>query len=246
MDWDSQKSEATYKTKAKLWQDKNVITADRIIINDQEKTLSAYEKVHTIFYNNKPPAGEAQTQTRPTKDSKAQPQSQPQTQKVFGDSNTMGDGPISVDAGIMNYVERDRIVHFEKDVKISTQATKINGQKADFYLKEKSSDFDRLVAQGKVEIQHEQKRGTGNEATFYANEKKLVLEGSPKISEPAMADIVGRVLTLFLADDRILIDGEEDGRAATTLQMKSNIVPPAPDTSSKKKEKKPPDADSKN
>lgn len=254
MDWDSQKSEATYKTKAKLWQDKNVITADRIIINDQDKTLSAYEKVHTIFYNRKPiTEGEAQTQTKPAKkDSKTQAQSQTQqsaqTQKVFADAESMEDGPISVDAGIMNYVERDRIVHFEKEVKIVTQATKIMAQKADFYLKEKSSDFDRLFAQGKVEIQHEQKKGTGSEATFFSHDKKLVLQGSPKLSEPGMADIYGRVLTLFLADDRILIDGEEDGRAATTLQMKANTLSPTPNASGKKKEKEknPPDADSKN
>ncbi len=53
MVWDSQKSEATYTEKAKLWQDKNVITAGKLIINDREKTMSAYEKVHTIFYNNR-------------------------------------------------------------------------------------------------------------------------------------------------------------------------------------------------
>ncbi len=262
MDWDSQKSEATYKTKAKLWQDKNVITADRIIINDKEKTLSAYDKVHTIFYNRKQPAAqEPQTKsadknskgsTAKQTQSQTQPQSQQaaQTQKIFADPAAVEDGPISVDAGIMNYVEKDRIIHFEKAVKIVTQSTKINSEKADFFLKEKSSEFDRLFAEGKVEIQHEQKRGTGAQATFLAGEKKLVLEGSPKLSEPGMADIFGRVLTLFLADDRILIDGQEDGRAATTLQMKANTLTPATNTSTTKKkdkdkEKSPPDADSK-
>ena len=266
MDWDAQKAEATYKTKAKLWQDKNVITADRIIINDKENTLSAYDKVHTIFYNRKDP-GADQSQTKPSgKDSKtaAQTQTQPQTQtqhsaltqkqsqsqsaqtqKIFADTSSMQDGPISVDAGIMNYVEKDRIVHFEKDVKIVTQTTKINGERADFFLKDKASDFDRLVADGRVEIHHEQKTGTSSQATFFADEKKLVLEGQPKLTEPGNADILGRVLTLFLADDRILIDGEEDGRAATTLQMKPEAIT-SPTTTKKKdksKENNPPDAD---
>jgi LPS export ABC transporter protein LptC/lipopolysaccharide transport protein LptA len=221
MVWDSQKSEATYTEKAKLWQDKNVISANRLVINDRDKTMSAYEKVHTIFYNTKnQKPSEAETQSK-----KAQPQtaqSQPQTQesgtKIFGDDNA-GTGPISVDAHIMNYVEKDRIIHFEKDVKVVTETTKINSDKTDFYLKPDTSELDRLYAQGKVSINHEQKRGTGTQATFYAKDRKLVLEGYPRLQEAGQADIVGRMLTLFLADDRILIDGQEDGRATTTLQM---------------------------
>ncbi|MCI0616535.1 LPS export ABC transporter periplasmic protein LptC, partial [bacterium] len=221
MVWDSQKSEATYTEKAKLWQDKNVISANRLIINDRDKTMSAYEKVHTIFYNNKPQKdSETETQSKKAQPQSAQsqPQSQPQTTKIFGDDNA-GTGPISVDAHTMNYVEKDRIIHFEKEVKVVTETTKINSDKTDFYLKPDTSELDRLYAQGKVTINHDQKRGSGSQATFFANERKLVLEGYPRLQETGQADIVGRILTLFLADDRILIDGQEDGRATTTLQM---------------------------
>jgi lipopolysaccharide export system protein LptA len=133
----------------------------------------------------------------------------------------------------MNYVEKDRIIHFEKEVRIVTESTKINSEKADFYLKPETSELDRLYAQGKVSINHEQKRGSGTTATFYAKDHKLVLEGGPKLSETGKADIVGRVLTLFLADDRILIDGQEDGRATTTLSMTSEYSPSS--TSAKNK-----------
>jgi LPS export ABC transporter protein LptC/lipopolysaccharide transport protein LptA len=224
MIWDSQKSEATYSEKAKLWQDKNVISANRLVINDRDKTMSAYDKVHTIFYNNKAKAdseNETQSQTKKSKPQTAQSQTQgTQTQpiKVFGDDNA-STGPISVDAHTMNYVEKDRIIHFEKEVKVVTETTKINSDKTDFYLKPDTSELDRLYAQGKVTINHDQKRGSGTQATFFANERKLVLEGYPRLQETGQADIVGRILTLFLADDRILIDGQEDGRATTTLQM---------------------------
>ena len=119
----------------------------------------------------------------------------------------------------MNYVEKDRIIHFEKEVRVVTETTKINSDKTDFYLKPDTSELDRLYAQGKVTINHDQKHGSGTQATFFANERKLVLEGYPRLQETGQADIVGRILTLFLADDRILIDGQEDGRATTTLQM---------------------------
>jgi LPS export ABC transporter protein LptC/lipopolysaccharide transport protein LptA len=269
MVWDSQKSEATYTEKAKLWQDKNVITAGRLVINDRDKTLSAYDKVHTIFYNNKKeeegaeekkedkkeknqtkPAAQTSSKVEPVAlkkeqkkteaDTKATTQTQPEEKeeptKLFGDDSSSNTGPISVDAGIMNYVEKDRIIHFEKDVKIVTEATKINSDKADFYLKPETSELDRLYAQGKVTINHEQKRGSGTTATFYTKDHKLVLEGSPRLSETGKADIVGRMLTLFLTDDRILIDGQEDGRATTTLQMTGEYSPSSKSTDEVKDE----------
>jgi len=221
MDWDSHKSEAVYTGKTKLWQEKNVITASRMTINDKEKTLSAYEKVHTIFYNQKNEGETEEAQKKPKKKDPKSTQTSPSDEenKLMVTPEKGEDGPISVDAAIMNYVEKDRIIHFEKDVKIVTPSTKINSEKADFYLKEKSSEFERLYAQGKVTIQTEQKRGSGKQATFFSTGRKLVLEGSPKLQEPGKADILGQVLTLFLADGRILIDGLEDGRATTTLEM---------------------------
>jgi LPS export ABC transporter protein LptC len=243
MDWDSQKSEAVYTGKSKLWQEKNVITAAKLVINDREKTLSAYDKVHTIFYNKKEDkdgdkskkkgqkqkqAEQPQSQSQPSTQ-KEQPQTQPEN-KLLATGETTEDGPISVDAEIMNYIEKDRIIHFDKTVKVVTPSTKIDSDKADFYLKKESSEFDRLYAQGNVVIQNEQKRGVGKKATFYSANRKLILEGGPRLSETGKADIVGHILTLFLEDGRILIDGEEDGRASTTLQMQGNaaIIPVKP------------------
>ena len=219
MDWDSNKSEAVYTGKAKLWQEKNVITASKMTINDKEKSLSAYEKVHTIFYNQKKDGAVEEEKEKPKKKAEKKEDGDDDENKLMITPEKGEDGPISVDAAIMNYVEKDRIIHFEKDVKITTPSTKINSEKADFYLKEKSSEFDRLYAQGKVTIQTEQKRGSGKQATFYSDERKLILEGNPKLQEPGKADILGHMLTLFLADGRILIDGQEDGRATTTLEM---------------------------
>jgi LPS export ABC transporter protein LptC/lipopolysaccharide transport protein LptA len=253
MDWDSNKSEAVYTGKAKLWQDKSVITAAKMTINDKEKTLSAYDKVHTIFYNQKEGVAEEDKKDKKKEKKKAaEAGSAEEENKLMITPEKGEDGPISVDAAIMNYVEKDRIIHFEKDVKVMTPSTKINSEKADFYLKEKSSEFDRLYAQGKVTIQTEQKKGSGKKATFFSGDRKLILEGNPKLSEPGKADILGHVLTLFLADGRILIDGQEDGRATTTLEMletasnplSSKPATPKPATS-KSPSKKVPDAGSK-
>lgn len=268
MVWDSQKSEARYTEKAKLWQDKSVITAALLVINDKDKTMSAYDKVHTIFYNQ---GGNSQTQSGPTQTGSTQTktaqatqsaptqtaktatssggtQTQPKAVHIFTDDESESDtGPITVDAGVMNYADKDRIIHFEKDVRVVTTTTTINSDRADFYLKQENSDFDRLYAQGKVDIQHSTKHGTGTQATFYNDARKLVLEGNPRLSEVGQADIVGRMLTLFLAEDRILVDGQEDGRAVTALSMEGGFLgTPEPSSSSKsssssdkdKKEKK--------
>jgi lipopolysaccharide export system protein LptA len=89
-------------------------------------------------------------------------------------------------------------------------------------------------------------KGNGDTATFYAQEEKLVLDGMPKLSEPGRADIHGRMLTLFLTDGRILIDGQADGRATTTLEMKGSTVSSTPSKSEKPTDKNVPDASTKN
>lgn len=246
MVWDSNNSEATYTVKSKLWQDKNVITGEKLVINDRDKTLGAYGKVHTIFYQKSQPTQTQPAQTQPAAPAKPASSSSTTTtaQKMFSDDETTSNtGPISVDAGVMNYAERDRIVHYEKTVKIVTTNTTIQGDKADFFLKEKNNEFDRLFAQGNVTINHLSKTGTGDQATFFGDDSRLVLEGKPKLSEPAQADILGNVLTLFLLDDRILIDGEEDGRATTTLAIKSSPIATTDSSDSSKKEKKKDDRD---
>ena len=254
MEWNSHEAEAKYTGKAKLWQEKNVISAPVIIINDKDKTLSAFDKVHTIFYNGKE---KKDTKAKGKKESSEQPQTQTQPvqqaaeddqNKLFQtDSSGENDGPISVDAGTMNYVEKERIIHFEKNVKISTPTTKISSEKSDFFLKEQTSELDRLNALGNVQIQNEQKHGSGDVATFFAADQKLVLEGGPKLSEPGRADIHGRILTLFLTDGRILIDGETDGRATTTLEVSgSSSFSLSTKSKSSDSDKDTPDADSKN
>ncbi|HET6266540.1 MAG TPA: hypothetical protein VFG11_02400, partial [Acidobacteriota bacterium] len=77
----------------------------------------------------------------------------------------------------------------------------------------------------------------GTLATFYNDGRKLVLEGNPKLIEPGQADIYGKVLTLFLNEDRILIDGQEDGRANSTLSVAGQNV--LSTTTSNQDEKKP-------
>lgn len=231
MRWNSQTSEATYTEKAKLWQDKNVITAGRLVINDKDKTMSAYERVHTIFYNKN--SNQTQTQTQPqsqsqpaqTQAAKSTTQTQPKEVHYIADEGSESDeGPITVDAGIMNYADKDRIIHFEKDTRVVTSSTTINSDRSDFYLKEESKDFDRLYANGHVAIIHSSKRGTGDQAIFYNQDRKLVLTGNPRLQEVGQADIVGKMLTLLLGEDRILIDGQEDGRATTTLSMEHPVL----------------------
>src|SRR5207248_730945 len=149
MDWNSEKSEAVFTEKAKLWQEKNVITAGKLIINDKDKTMSGYDKVHTIFYNKH--SGAEGPQTAPAaKSAQSQPQKQAKEIHLFADKGGQsGEGPVTVDAAIMNYADIDRIIHFEKDVKVVTTSTSIASERADFYMKPDSSDFDRLYALGK-------------------------------------------------------------------------------------------------
>jgi len=74
----------------------------------------------------------------------------------------------------------------------------------------------RATAVGKVLVEQEDRHGTGSRADYTASEGKFVLSGGPPIVYDSSGNsTTGRQLTLFFADDRIVIDSAEGLRTLT-------------------------------
>jgi lipopolysaccharide export system protein LptA len=74
----------------------------------------------------------------------------------------------------------------------------------------------RATAIGKVLVEQEDRRGTSSRADYTASEGKFVLSGGPPIVYDSSGNsTTGRQLTLFFADDRIVIDSAEGLRTLT-------------------------------
>ena len=74
----------------------------------------------------------------------------------------------------------------------------------------------RAAGLGNVEVTQEDRRGTASRADYTAADGKFVLSGgSPIVRDASGNSVAGRQLTLFFADDRIVIDSAEGLRTLT-------------------------------
>jgi lipopolysaccharide export system protein LptA len=72
------------------------------------------------------------------------------------------------------------------------------------------------VGLGKVEVSQLDRRGTSSRADYTAADGKFVLSGgSPVVHDASGNSVTGRQLTLFYADDTIVVDSAEGLRTLT-------------------------------
>lgn len=75
--------------------------------------------------------------------------------------------------------------------------------------------LDHIVASGDVRINTKGTVGTSNKATYYPDEKKILMEGDPKIWKEGDM-IMGDLISVFTDNDRVLVEGAK----ATIYQEK--------------------------
>jgi lipopolysaccharide export system protein LptA len=74
----------------------------------------------------------------------------------------------------------------------------------------------RAVGFGNVEVAQQDRRGNSARADYTAADGKFVLSGgSPVVHDRSGNSVAGRQLTLFLADDTIVVDSAEGLRTLT-------------------------------
>ena len=83
-------------------------------------------------------------------------------------------GALEVDYG-------NNIAVFNKDVKIEDDRGKLAADKMTIYFDQKNQKLKKVVAQGHVVISRGENFSTSEEATYLADENKVILSGSPRI-----------------------------------------------------------------
>lgn len=79
-----------------------------------------------------------------------------------------------------------------------------------------SKSVKELVAEGGVKIIQRNRTATGEKAVFVNAENKIILTGNPKVWEGANI-IKGARITLFLAEDRGVVEADENTRVNATI-----------------------------
>ena len=144
----------------------------------------------------------------------------------------------NVKATEMFYSDKDRVVEYRSNVIMSRPGLEVQSNQLRAYLEEDDSErfneqpsggIEKAFAYGAVRIvetgAQRVRKGNGETGEFYTADSKLVLEGG----KPEMVDLVkgveqrrttGKQLTWFANNDKIIVDGQEQKPALSTLQRK--------------------------
>jgi lipopolysaccharide export system protein LptA len=139
--------------------------------------------------------------------------------------------PVSITSARLTYVDSDRRVRFEGGVSAKASDFSITTGQMDVFLRANTetsrhqsiggpSQLDRIVAQDQVRIRQSARNAEGDRLVYTAADDKFVLSGgSPSIFDAEHGKITGVSLTLFRADDRVLVEGNGTSPSVTQTQM---------------------------
>ena len=192
-----------YEGNAVAWQGANRIQADRLDIDRENDVMHATGSVVSQFID----------KGKKDKDGKVIPQQQ----TVF----------TIVKAPEMVYTEEQKLADYKGGAVLTRPNMNVKATEIKAYLKDADSDssLDHAFADGGVVVVQSAKgrtrTGTSEHAEYYAGEEKIVMTGgSPKFVDTLKGTTMGKILTYYSNDDRLLVNGVEAQRAESLIHRK--------------------------
>jgi lipopolysaccharide export system protein LptA len=120
--------------------------------------------------------------------------------------------PLTVRTDFLDYFDVGSKASYRGHVKLQTESTSMEGDKMDVYFSRlgahQDSEVEHATADGHVVVIQPGRRATGEHGEYFAGPGKIILTGGP----PTIHDVekgftTGQRLTLFVHDDRLLVDG---------------------------------------
>jgi lipopolysaccharide transport protein LptA len=187
LDYDGDKSRATYTGSAQLWQGETVIKAPSLVIDSKNGNLDATGPVATV--------------------SILQQQSKSGAVEKMRSVGT---------ANGFKYEDADRRATYSGDAHLNGPEGDVTAQKIELFLKESGDELDRVEAYTDVTLHSESSKTTGVRLTYFDTDGRYVVRGTPVTTVDSCGrETTGRTLTFFKATDRIIVDGNEQIRTQT-------------------------------
>jgi lipopolysaccharide export system protein LptA len=201
---------ARYSGGARLWQGANIIEAPSIDFDRDKRTVVAQGKagqpVSTVFVqpSQKGNQNGKQTQT-----------------------------PVNVTGSRLTYQDSDREAHFDGGVVLRGADGTVTADHVTVFLvprgentgnavEKAASQLEKIVADGHIVIQQQDRRGTGNKLVYLAKDGSFTLTGGPpSIFDAEHGQVTGVSLTFFSHDDRVLVEG--GGKSAPSV-TKAKVI----------------------
>jgi len=116
-----------------------------------------------------------------------------------------GDGTTEIFSDRLVYDEEQALAEFDGNVRLRDPRAAMDCGKIRLYLKE-NNEIDWIEARTEVIIQIDGRKALADHASYYAAEKKFVLEGDPKVKEGRNIMSGDRVF-FWVEPERVVFDG---------------------------------------
>jgi len=198
----SQGGGVAHYTSARLWQGQNIVEAPSLTFDKAHRSLQAQGdgtgRVTSVFVS-------------PGKN---------------GNST-----PVNVVSDRLSYVDSDRKAVFSGNVRLRGEEFTMTADTVQVLLAARNqggnksgNQLDHIVAQGDIVIQQPDRKATGNQLVYTAQEQKFVLTGAPgkkpSIFDAERGQISGDSLTFFTHDGRVLIGSGETSPSLTPTRIR--------------------------
>jgi lipopolysaccharide export system protein LptA len=189
---------ARYSGDARLWQAANIVQAPTIDFDRDHRTVVAQGKT-------------------------GQPVS-----TVFVQSSQNGkQTPVNVSGLRLTYKDSQRQARFEGGVLLRSADGTVSADHVTVYLQPRgqtderaASQLEKIVAEGHVMLQQQDRRGTGEKLTYLAKDGSFTLSGgSPSIFDAEHGQVTGVSLTFYSHDDRVLVEGSKTAQSVTKARV---------------------------
>jgi lipopolysaccharide export system protein LptA len=179
---------AVYEGGARLWQGDTAIQGDRLTIDDGTGNMTVTGKARSTLLLDQ-------------RDAKTGEVSRVSTIAT---------------AGEFRYEESVRRATYTTKAHVAGPQGDLRGEKVEMYLKPSGSELDRVEAYTTVTIQSEGREASGDRLTYFADEGRYLMNGSPVRIVADCRETVGRVLTFYKSVDTITVDGRRETQTQTT------------------------------
>jgi lipopolysaccharide export system protein LptA len=128
--------------------------------------------------------------------------------------------PTTVTAGRLEVSRKERRAIYTENVVATTADLTVTADRMEFDFDEKMETVERMVAIGNVEISRSDgTKATTERATYDVVQERVVLEGRA-VAWRRGNMVSGKRITLFLKEDRELVQGDERERVTAVIHPK--------------------------
>jgi lipopolysaccharide export system protein LptA len=129
--------------------------------------------------------------------------------------------PVTVDADQLENLQREGLVVFTGNVVATQNSSTHYADRMEVYLQPKGDGIVRMVSTGNVKIVTRDCRiGTARRAEYYDAEQRVVLVGNARVWQEDNV-VTGERITIFLAEDRSVVEGGKQERVKAVFYPKS-------------------------